>query len=74
MIPKLYIWYIYASGILPFLFIFALAYTTAFMSIQAPHVEVLEHVSTILKEYGFYPTAEVIDTMNLYFSLYCFTQ
>jgi hypothetical protein len=35
------------------------------MSIQAPHVEVLEHVSTILKEYGFYPTAEVIDTMNL---------
>ncbi|EEC82139.1 hypothetical protein OsI_26190 [Oryza sativa Indica Group] len=32
---------------------------------EAPHVEVLEHVSTILKEYGFYPTAEVIDTMNL---------
>ncbi|BAF21691.2 uncharacterized protein [Oryza sativa Japonica Group] len=32
---------------------------------EAPHVEVLEHVSTILKEYGFCPTEEVMDTINL---------
>lgn len=41
---------------------------------QAPHVEVLEHVSTILKEYGFCPTEEVMDTINLYYFLFCFTQ
>jgi hypothetical protein len=41
---------------------------------EAPHVEVLEHVSTILKEYGFCPTEEVMDTINLYYFLFCFTQ
>jgi len=33
---------------------------------QVPHVDVLEHVTSVLKEYGFYPTGEVMDTINLY--------
>ncbi|OQU89730.1 uncharacterized protein LOC8055896 [Sorghum bicolor] len=32
---------------------------------QVPRVEVLEHVSSILKEYGFNPTGEIMDTINL---------
>ena len=41
---------------------------------QVPHVEVLERVSSILKEYGFCPTGDSMDTLNLYYSLYYFTQ
>jgi len=33
---------------------------------QVPRVEVLEHVSSILKEYGFNPTGEIMDTIDLY--------
>ncbi|CAD6218660.1 unnamed protein product [Miscanthus lutarioriparius] len=33
---------------------------------EVPRVEVLEHVSSILKEYGFNPTGEIMDTINLY--------
>ncbi|CAL5001069.1 unnamed protein product [Urochloa decumbens] len=40
---------------------------------EVPQMEVMKHVSSILKEYGFLPT-EVMDTLNLYYSLYCFTQ
>uniref|UniRef100_A0A8I6XWL0 Uncharacterized protein n=1 Tax=Hordeum vulgare subsp. vulgare TaxID=112509 RepID=A0A8I6XWL0_HORVV len=32
---------------------------------EVPHVEVLEHVSSILKEYGFCPTGDSMDTLNL---------
>ncbi|KAF8760436.1 hypothetical protein HU200_010172 [Digitaria exilis] len=32
---------------------------------EVPHIEVLEHVSSILKEYGFCPTEEVMDNINL---------
>ncbi|KAM3243790.1 hypothetical protein ACQJBY_055619 [Aegilops geniculata] len=32
---------------------------------EAPHVEVLERVSSILKEYGFCPTGEIVDVKNL---------
>ncbi|CAL5063567.1 unnamed protein product [Urochloa decumbens] len=32
---------------------------------QVPHMEVMEHVSSILKDYGFFPTKEVMDTINL---------
>ncbi|KAG2635957.1 hypothetical protein PVAP13_2NG408600 [Panicum virgatum] len=32
---------------------------------EVPHVEVLEHVSSILKEYGFCPTEGIMDTINL---------
>nr|CAB3494552.1 unnamed protein product [Digitaria exilis] len=32
---------------------------------QVPNREVLEHVSSILKEYGFCPSEEVVDTINL---------
>ncbi|KAM3224979.1 hypothetical protein ACQJBY_058002 [Aegilops geniculata] len=32
---------------------------------KAPHVEVLERVSSILKEYGFCPTGEIVDVKNL---------
>ena len=34
---------------------------------QAPHMEVLERVSSILKEYGFCPTGEIVDVKNLYY-------
>ncbi|CAL5082192.1 unnamed protein product [Urochloa decumbens] len=36
---------------------------------EVPHMEVMEHVSSILKDYGFLPTKEVMDTINLYCSL-----
>ncbi|XP_073358459.1 uncharacterized protein [Aegilops tauschii subsp. strangulata] len=32
---------------------------------KVPHVEVLERVSSILKEYGFCPTGEIVDVKNL---------
>ncbi|XP_044404332.1 uncharacterized protein [Triticum aestivum] len=32
---------------------------------KAPHMEVLERVSSILKEYGFCPTGEIVDVKNL---------
>ncbi|KAF7047551.1 hypothetical protein CFC21_056467 [Triticum aestivum] len=32
---------------------------------EVPNVEVLEHVSSILKEYGFCPTGDSMDTLNL---------
>ncbi|CAN6174870.1 unnamed protein product [Urochloa humidicola] len=32
---------------------------------EVPNREVLEHVSSILKEYGFCPSEEVVDTINL---------
>lgn len=35
---------------------------------QVSHVEVLEHVSSILKDFGFCPTGEGIDVRNLYCS------
>ncbi|KAF8780927.1 hypothetical protein HU200_000891 [Digitaria exilis] len=35
---------------------------------EVPHKEVMEHVSSILEEYGFCPTEEVMDTINLYCS------
>jgi hypothetical protein len=42
-------------------------------AMQVSHVEILEHVSSILKEHGFHPTEEDdMDTINLYY-LSCFT-
>ncbi|VAI01248.1 unnamed protein product [Triticum turgidum subsp. durum] len=32
---------------------------------EVPHVEVFQHVSSILKEYGFCPTGDPMDTVNL---------
>ncbi|KAF8700411.1 hypothetical protein HU200_034348 [Digitaria exilis] len=52
-------------GVLPFPFIFALILNNSLYVEQVPHKEVLEHVSSILEEYGFCPTEEVMDTINL---------
>lgn len=33
--------------------------------LQVPHAEVIESVSSILKDFGYYPTGEDIDIKNL---------
>ncbi|KAF8780925.1 hypothetical protein HU200_000889 [Digitaria exilis] len=52
------------SDVSPFLFFLCCTLSYRRNVMQVAHMEVLEHVSSILKEYGFRPT-EAMDTINL---------
>lgn len=53
---------IYFYEYLPHLFIYQAEYF-----LQVPHVDILERVSAILKDFGFCPTAEGFDIGNMYY-------
>lgn len=64
-ISRFYLIYIFNSP-----FRSSISYATGTNVMQVPHLKVLEHVSSVLRDLGFCPTGEGIDVKNLSAS-YC---